>query len=123
MKFSRSWKSSKKPSKQRKYRENAPLHIRQKFMSVHLSPELREKHGKRNISVRKGDKVKVMRGNFKDHEGKVNTVDRNYIRVYVQGAEVTKKDGTKSQFPIHPSNLMITELKLDDKKRKQSLER
>ncbi|MCW1309534.1 MAG: 60S ribosomal protein L26, partial [Candidatus Nanoarchaeia archaeon] len=35
--WSKKWKSSKKPSKQRKYRYNAPLHIRRKFLSVNLS--------------------------------------------------------------------------------------
>ena len=28
-----------------------------------------------------------------------------------------KKDGTKVFYPIHPSNLVVTELNLDDKKR------
>ena len=41
--FSKSWVSSKKPGKQRKYRINAPLNIKRKFLSVHLSKELREK--------------------------------------------------------------------------------
>lgn len=117
MKFSTSWKSSKKPKKQRKYRYNAPLHIKQKFMGCHLSKELRKKHGKRSVPVRKGDKVKVLRGQFKGTIGKVDRVDLKKTRVYVTGIERTKKEGTKSFYPIHPSNIIIIDLNLDDKKR------
>ncbi|MEK6835561.1 MAG: 60S ribosomal protein L26, partial [Nanoarchaeota archaeon] len=34
-----------------------------------------------------------------------------------------KLDGSKVYYPLHPSNLMITELNLNDKKRKAKLER
>ena len=48
--------------KQRNYRHKAPLHIKQKFVSAHLSKELRQKCGRRSLGVRKGDKVKVTTG-------------------------------------------------------------
>ena len=38
-------------------------------------------------------------------------------------AELTKRDGTKKLLALHPSNLMITELNLDDKMRQKALER
>ena len=47
------WKASKQPRKQRKYRFNAPLHISGKFLSTHLSPELREVYKRRSIRVKK----------------------------------------------------------------------
>ena len=122
-KFSIDWKSSTKRSKQRKYRFNAPLHIKQKLVHSHLSKDLRKKYGKRNMGVRKGDKVKIMRGQFKKHEGKVERLDLKKSLVFVSGADSTKKDGTKRLMPTHPSNLMITELNLDDKIRQQLLER
>ena len=122
-KFSKDWKSSTKRSKQRKYRINAPLHIKQKLAHSHLSKDLRQKYGKRNASVRKGDKVKIMRGQFKKHEGKVERLDLKESLAFVSGVETTKKDGTKKMLPSHPSNLMIIELNLDDKIRQQSLER
>ncbi len=122
-KFSKKWKSSKKPSKQRKYRFNAPLHIKQRFMRSLLSKELRSKYNKRNARVRKGDKVKIMRGQFRKHEGKVEKVDLKKSKVYVEGIGATKKDGTKTKYPINPSNIMIIELNIDDKMRKKALER
>jgi len=122
-KFSSSWKGSVQPRKQRKYRYNAPLHIRQKFVSTHLSKDLRKKYNKRSANLRKGDNVKVLRGQFKSKNGKVEEVDLKKTSVYVSGIEVTKKDGTKARYPIHPSNLMITELNMDDKMRQKIFER
>lgn len=122
-KFSKSWKSSKKPGKQRKYLYSAPLHIRKNFLSANLSKELRKKYSTRSLPLRKGDKVKVMRGQFKKHTGSIVDVDRKNIKVYIDGCQVVKKDGTKVNVPIHPSNLQVIELNLDDKKRRKILER
>lgn len=120
--FLRTWKHSKKPRKQRKYRLSAPLHIRQKFVHSHLSKGLRKKYGKRSIGLRKGDKVKIMNGQFKKYEGKVERIDMKKTRIFVSGAEITKRDGTKRAIALHPSNLMVTELNLDDKLRQKALE-
>jgi large subunit ribosomal protein L24 len=116
-KFSKSWKASKQPRKQRKYRANAPLNIRKKFVSVNLSKELRKKHERRNIPVRKGDVVKIMRGKFKGQKGKVTIVKYKESRVAVENIQVKKLDGSKVNAMQQPSNLQIIELNLDDKKR------
>jgi large subunit ribosomal protein L24 len=121
--FSTSWNRSKQPRKQRKFVFNAPAHVRIKFMTSTLSSELKKKHNKKNAPVRKGDKVKILRGQFKGKIGVVSAVNRVKSRVYVENIGILKKDSTRSLYPIHPSNLMITEIKLEDKKRKASLER
>ena len=121
-KFSKYWIASKKPSKQRKYRRNAPLHIASRLMHVHLSKELRKKYGRRAIRIRKGDAVKIMRGQFKKKTGKVTDVNMIRKKVFVEGIQQIRKDGTKSFYPLEPSNLMITALELGDKKRKMKLE-
>ena len=121
--FSSTWKNSKKPRKQRKYRLTAPLHIKQKFAHSHLSKDLRKKYGMRNIALRKGDKVKIMRGQFRKHEGKVESIDLKNTSIFVNGVEITKRDGTKKMLALHPSNLTITELNLEDKLRQKTLER
>ena len=122
-KFSSSWAKSKQPRKQRKYRYYAPLHIKQKFMGVHLSKELHKKYNKRSMSLRKGDGVKVIRGQFKNKTGKIEEVNLKKILVYVSGIEIVKRDGTKARHPIHPSNLIITEVNMDDKMRNKIFER
>ena len=120
--FSAKWKKSIQPRKQRKYRYNAPLHIRGKFMNAHLSKELVKKYGTRSVRVRMGDKVKVMRGQFKGTVGKVEKVNLKHEFVYVSKVEITKSDGSKVFYPIHPSNLTILELE-SDKKRMKRFER
>ena len=120
-KFSTTWKRSVQPRKQRKYRHNAPLHVKGSFLSVNLSKELRQKYGTRNFRLRAGDKVKVMRGSFRGREGAVDDIDVKKQKVYVAKVEVTKKEGAKVRVPQSASNLQITEFKLEDKKRKAKL--
>jgi len=115
--FSNKWIMSKQPRKQRKYSYNAPLHIRGKFMSAHLSKELMKKYNRRSIKVRKGDKVTILRGQFRKKTNRIERIDLKKTKVYIAGIEIIKKDGTKLLYPIHPSNLVVTELNLDDKKR------
>ena len=116
-KFSNSWKSSKQPRKQRKYLANAPMHLKKKFVSVNLSKDLRKKYGKRNVPVKKGDKVKVMRGKFKDKEGKITEVNLKKSRVKMEGIQMTKSDGSKTSVRLQPSNLQIIELNMEGKNR------
>jgi len=116
-------KPVKKPTKQRKMLFQAPDHIRHKHFAAPLSPELRASRGVRAIPVRSGDAVRIMRGDHKGFEGKVTRIDRKKYRIYVEGLTREKVDGTTILVPIHPSNVMITNLNLEDKWRKQVLER
>ena len=122
-KFSKHWKASKQPRKQRKYRANAPLHVRHKMISANLNKDLRKKYGKRSFPLRKADNVKIMRGEFKNKTGKIVSVDLKRLRISIEGIQKSKKDGTKVNVWFNPSNLQIKELNLDDKKRIASLER
>ncbi|MBU0616039.1 MAG: 50S ribosomal protein L24 [Nanoarchaeota archaeon] len=122
-KLAKSWKSSKQPRKQRKYRINSGLHTKQKFVSSHLSKELREKYKKRSIGLRTGDKVKIVRGEFKGKTGAIEKVLLKRSKVIITGIDKEKKDGTKTKPLFEPSNLIITEISVEDKKRKQCLER
>ena len=114
---------SKQPRKQRKARYNAPLHIRQKFMGARLSADLSKEYGTRSAAVIKGDSVKVMRGDFKGTEGKVQTVSLQDSTITVDGVISTKVDGTEVPRPIYPSNVMITKLELKDGRRASSIKK
>jgi large subunit ribosomal protein L24 len=70
------------------------------------------------MSIRKGDRVKVIRGNDKEAEGTVIRVEREKNRVVVQGVNVRKRhrkptaavpEGGIVEFeaPIHASNVML----------------
>lgn len=122
-KFSTSWKGSESIRKQRKYRAKAPLHIKRKMLSAHFSKELREKYHRRAFVLKKGDMVKVMKGEFKGKEGKIIAIETKKNIVFIEGLQKTRKDGTKVNIPLNPSNLLITNLNLEDKKRIKSLER
>ncbi|MCX8197159.1 MAG: 50S ribosomal protein L24 [Candidatus Micrarchaeota archaeon] len=102
---------SKQPRKQRKLRFLAPLHIRKKLVSAHLSDELKAKLGtkRRSIPVRKGDKVKLMRGEKKGHIGKVTKVNLSTLKIFVEGVTIRNSKGIEKQIPIDPSNVMILE--------------
>ena len=117
-KFSTKWKASKQVRKQRKYRANAPLHLRHKLISANLSKGLRKRYSRRSFPLRKNDTVKVMRGKFRGKSGKINKVDLKKLKVSIEGLQIQKKDGTKIQSWFVPSNLQIQELILDDKERK-----
>ena len=122
-KFSNKWNSSKSKRKQRKYRFQSPIHKRHILISSNLSKELRKKYGKRSFPLRKNDSVIITTGEFKKKKGKITKIDSYNLRVYIEGIQKSKKDGTKVYVPINPSNLQITELDLQDKKRIISLER
>ncbi len=98
------------PRKQRKSRFTAPLHVRKHFVHAHLSKELRAKMKTRAVAVRKGDKVKVMRGRFAGKEGKIMAVNLTKAKVYVEGMAYRKAKGKEIPFPIQPSNVMIIEM-------------
>ena len=121
--WSRNWVKSVQPRKQRKYRHNAPLHVRHKFLSANLSPELRRRFEKRSMPVRKGDEIEVMRGSSKGLRGTVNRVDVKKCRIYVEEIKVKKVDGSEIMKSLQPSNLRIVKLSLDDKMRQRVFER
>ena len=88
----------------------------------HLSTELRERHGKRSVRPRVGDTVRIVRGEFKDIEGKVTKVDPSIGVVNVEGVTREKLKGGTAPVPIPSSNVVLTALVLTDKERKKKLE-
>ena len=111
-------KSTKK-RKQRKYLYNAPLHIKRKHLSTHLSQELRDKYKKRSIPLRKGDTVKILRGGLRGHVGKVSEIHTKKMMVAIEKAALTKADGKSIPKLIHPSNLVVMKLHDDMWRRKK----
>jgi large subunit ribosomal protein L24 len=116
-------KRVKNPGKQRKKLFNAPAHIRHKLMSAPLSHELTASRGAKTLPVRRGDTILIKRGDNKGFEGKVSRVDLKAFRIYVEGLTREKVDGTNIFLPVHPSKVEIRNLNLDDKWRKNILER
>ncbi len=112
---------SYQPKKQRKRIYESPKHRRQKMMKAHLSDALYEKYGMRNLVVRKNDVIRVMRGKFKNHEGKVVEVNLKKMKIAVEGITIKRTDNKSVQFWLDPSKVMITKLDLSDPKRKEKI--
>lgn len=112
-----------KPSKVRlRQIYKAPLHKKSSHISAILSKDLRTKYKRRNARVKVGDVVKVMRGEFKDVEGKVNKVHTDTFRLEIDGVQREKLRGGNASVLIHASNVMITSLDLGDELRKKKVE-
>jgi large subunit ribosomal protein L24 len=116
-------KRVKNPRKQRKRLYNAPAHLRHKLMAAPLSPELAASKRVKALPVRKGDTVRVVRGDHLGFEGKINRVDLKRYRIFLEGLTREKVDGTNIFVSLHPSKVIIKNLKLDDKWRKAVVER
>lgn len=119
--FSKHWTGSVSPKKQRKYRMNAPLHIKRQMLSVHLSKELRQVYKTRNVPVKKGDTVVIMRGKFKGTEGKIDRVYTKQLKVSIDSVKRTTKKGNKVPFKLRPSALLIKEINAADNWRMEKL--
>jgi large subunit ribosomal protein L26e len=74
------------------------------------------------MPIRKDDEVKIVRGGSKDKEGKVITVYRLKYVIHVERVTRDKVNGQSVPLGIHPSNVVITKLRLD-KNRLDALER
>ncbi len=93
------------------------------MIAAPLSAELKKKYNRNAVNVRQGDVVTVTRGAAAKKSGEVTRVDYGAYKVYVDGVTRKKSDGTDVQQPIDPSNLMITDLYIEDKERRAVLER
>ncbi|RIA97786.1 translation protein SH3-like domain-containing protein [Glomus cerebriforme] len=115
MKFSKDVSSSRRKS--RKAHFSAPSSVRRKIMSASLSKELREKHNTRSIPIRKDDEVRIIRGSFKGRDGKVLRVYRKRWVIHIERINKEKISGNNVPIGIHPSNVMITKLKINKDRR------
>ncbi|KAI9314031.1 60S ribosomal protein L26 [Dichotomocladium elegans] len=120
MKFSADVSSSRR--KCRKAHFSASSTERRKIMSSALSKELREKYNTRSIPVRRDDEVLVVRGSMKGREGKVVQVYRKKWVIHIDRVNREKANGATVAIGIHPSNVVITKLKID-KSRQAILDR
>lgn len=106
-----------KPRKQRKRIVEAPLHKKKTQLTAHASKEVKKSTGKRSIKLRKGDKVKVMRGKYKGQEAKITKASLDKTRVFLEGINLKRVDGREKPVPFKASNLLVKELDKTDERR------
>ena len=117
--------ASHKPSEQRAYLRNMQNHRRHKLLTAKLSKELQQQLEIKRLPIRKGDTVKVLRGdkNIINYEGKVVAINRKTGKIAIEGLTRKKADGTPVYRWIHASKVMIIKLDLSDPKRKEIIDR
>lgn len=71
----------------------------------------------RSLPVRKDDEVRIVRGKYKGREGKVTQVYRKKWVIHVERVQRDKSNGASAPIGIHPSNVVITSIKLDTDRR------
>lgn len=76
----------------------------------------------RSLPIRKDDEVTVVRGHFKQREGKVTAVYRKKYVIHIERCTRDKANGQTVNIGIDPSNVVITKIKMD-KCRKAVLDR
>lgn len=91
-------------------------------ISSNISNNLKKDYNKKSIRVIKGDTVKILRGEYKGVEGKVEKVNTEKGRLSIEGVQREKIKGGNVKVQIHSSNVQITSVHLDDKLRKNKLE-
>jgi large subunit ribosomal protein L24 len=96
---------------------HVPKHQRDSMVGATLSDNLRQQYKRRSARVVKGDSVKVMRGEYKGVEGKVEKVNTERGTLEIEGIQREKVRGGQVKVAIHSSKVMITGLKGDDKYR------
>src|ERR671912_550262 len=96
---------------------NIKKHVIDKNIRSPLADTLRDEYHKRNARVIKGDTVKVLRGEYKNVEGKVEKVKTGRSTLFIEGIQREASKGGKVKVQIHSSNVMITSLNLQDKQR------
>merc|ERR1712171_27662 len=115
MKYSANVSSSRRKS--RKAHFTAPSSVRRKIMSAHLNKDLSSKYHVKSMPIRKDDEVIVVRGSHRGREGKVIQVYRKKYVIHIERVTREKSNGSTVNVGIHPSNVMITKLKLDKDRR------
>lgn len=91
-------------------------------VSSNLSDNLKKQYNKRSLKVIKGDTVRILRGEYKGVEGKVEKINSLNGRLSIEGVQREKIKGGQVKVQIHSSNVVISSLKLDDDYRKNKIE-
>lgn len=100
-----------------------------KNVIVHLSRDLISRYGIKNFPLRKGDVVRIVRGdaekdeklNIVGKEGKVIKILTDKEKVVIENINIAKADGKMKPRKLDPSALILTKLVLEDKRRKERL--
>lgn len=94
------------------------------MISSHLSDALIKEYNVRAAPVRKGDLVKMIRGNeeYRGKECLVTEIFSKDLKIGLEGINVRKADGSEVARKVDPSNVIIIKFDLSDPRRRDKLE-
>ena len=100
---------------------HVPKHVRDAMICSSLADNLREQYTRKSVRVKKGDNVRVMRGEYSGIEGKIEKVNTQRGTLAIEGVQREKVRGGNVKVQIHASNVQIIGLNLEDKLRENRL--
>ena len=100
---------------------HVPKHVRDAMICSALADNLREQYTRKSVRVKKGDNVRVMRGEYSGIEGKIEKVNTQRGTLAIEGVQREKVRGGNVKVQIHASNVQIIGLNLEDKLRENRL--
>ena len=107
-----------KPTKMRNKQIYRALNqVVNKQICAPLSKDLRKKYSRRSARIMVDDTVNVIRGEYKGIKGKVSKISTTNSSIAIEGNKKEKLKGDKIDVYIHSSNVIITSLNTDDKRR------
>jgi large subunit ribosomal protein L24 len=109
------------PRRQRKALYEAHTAERRRRMSIALSRELRQRYGRRQVPVRKGDTVRILSGSFRGREERVAKVIRRDYTVTLDNVTGKAGDAKLKPLPIRLAHLLLVRLNLSDPWRRRML--
>ena len=74
-------------------------------VSSNLADNLKKQYNKRSVNVMKGDTVKILRGEYKGVEGKVEKINTIKGKLSIEGVQREKIKGGQVKVLIHASNV------------------
>jgi len=86
-------------------------------MSSKLEKNLKKVYDLKTIPLRKGDEVKITRGNHRGKVGNIVQISRKGIFLYISTVTFKKMKGDEAYSPIHPSNVEVLKLVLTSERK------
>ena len=108
--------SSKRRTNRKKFYE-ADSNKKRIFMSSKLEKNLKKVYDRKTIPLRKGDEVKITRGNHRGKVGNIVQISRKGIFLYISTVTFKKMKGDEAYSPIHPSNVEVLKLVLTSERK------
>jgi large subunit ribosomal protein L24 len=91
------------------------------ILGANITKNLKNQYSKRSLRVIKGDTVRILRGEYKGIEGKIEKVNTKRGTVSIEGVQREKIKGGNVKVQIHASNVQIISLEMGDPLRANKL--